>query len=109
MSPWALIFFAGLLSTGANVLIKHSVNQGLTIFLLINPYFILGLILFGLNLLFFIFALKDLDVSRSYPFLASVSFVSLQAASIFFLGEQISIYALLGIVFIIFGIYLISF
>jgi len=108
MSSWFFIVLAGLFSTSANILIKRSVDQGVNLSLIINPLFISGLILFGLNLVFFILALKNLDVSKSYPVLAAISFLSLQIASIYFLGEQTSAYALFGVGFIILGIYLLT-
>ena len=70
--------------------------------------FLIGLSLFGLNLIFYSRALKDMQLSVAYPILVSASVLSVFAISYVVLNESFSQTKLIGGVLIIGGIVLIS-
>ena len=70
--------------------------------------FTLGLILGGINILFFTKALKDIDLSIAYPVFSGTSIFLMVILSHFIFGERISVVNMAGAVVIIAGIALIS-
>jgi multidrug transporter EmrE-like cation transporter len=105
MTAYFLLLTAGILSTIGNILIKEGINQSIYFNEFYkHPYIFVGLIAFAVNLILFIIALKTMDVSRAYPILACISFITLQAGAFFFLDEATSILKLIGISLIILGL-----
>lgn len=76
-------------------------------FLLTSPYVLLGLILYGVGTVFWLFALKQLDLSLAYPFVG-MSFLFVLIFSILFLNEPFSLHRLFGTLVIIAGIVILS-
>ena len=70
--------------------------------------FIAGIFFYGLNLVFFAFSLRFLEVSKAYPVLAIVSFVSLLFISFYLFDESISLTKIIGIILALVGIFFIS-
>jgi multidrug transporter EmrE-like cation transporter len=76
-------------------------------FLFTSPFVILGLALYGVGTILWLFALKQLDLSLAYPFVG-MSFLFVLVFSIIFLQEPFSLNRLAGTVGIIFGIIILS-
>lgn len=72
-----------------------------------QPIVFLGVITYFLSSLFWITILRKADVSYAYPF-ASLGYGIVAVLGYLFLGEQISIYRVLGIGVIISGVYLVG-
>ena len=73
-----------------------------------QPLVVLGLALYGVSFVIWIFAISKLEISVAYPML-SVGFIVNAVAAYYLLGESMSLYKLLGIFFIILGTFLITY
>lgn len=106
------IFLASLNSTLGNLLLKVSRKNLLQSSSLTDQYisvtFIGALTFYGLNVFLFAKALDHLPVSIGYPILAASGFAMLTVMSWFFLGEQINMIKVMGILVIIIGIFMVS-
>ena len=71
--------------------------------LVVNPYLLLGLALYGIATLAWVWELRSVPLSQAYPFMA-VSFVLVPIASFFLLGESLSAGKLIGALLISIGI-----
>ena len=108
---WIYVVLAGLNSTIGNLLLKKSSNViGVTIwnFIPVNIWFMSGLMFYGLNVILFTKALKTLEVAAAYPVLAGISFSLLPVASFILFNERLTSIRYIGIVVVLFGIYLLS-
>lgn len=70
---------------------------------ILNPFLVLGFIVYAIGSVIFIFALKKGDLSMVFPFI-SLSFIWVALLSIFFLNEAITITNWIGIILVIFGV-----
>ncbi len=99
-----LILFCAFIVSIAQVLLKiGSKTAAFDLSLLNNYILIIGLILYGIGALIMIIALKYGELSVLYPLIAT-SFIWVSLESMIFLGEKISIFKGIGILFIIIGI-----
>lgn len=105
---WFLVFLAGINSAIGNFFIKKSQENENFISAIFSYEFIFGCFFYFINVLLFAYALKELDVSKAYPVLAAISFGVLALIGSYYLHEMIAIKQILGIILIIFAIYLIS-
>lgn len=110
ISAWMYLIFAILSNAGANVLIKKAslASPENQISIYFNPFFITGLTLFGINLIFYTQALRNLSLSTAYPILVGGSLFIVSSISVFFLGEAIGIKQALGMLLVTLGIWLIA-
>ena len=108
---WIYVVLAGLNSTIGNLLLKKSSNViGVTIwnFIPFNIWFMSGLMFYCQNVILFTKALKTLEVAAAYPVLAGISFSLLPVASFILFNERLTSIRYIGIVVVLFGIYLLS-
>lgn len=114
-----LIFIAAIVFNAlANILIKlgmksggvvNFANLGSTLLnLLTNIYFLIGLLSFGLALVFYSFVLQKVNLSIAYPIMTSMGFVLVILVSVFYLKESLSVFQMLGILFIAAGVWLVA-
>ena len=75
--------------------------------MLLNPYIIIALVLTLLAGVTWMIAMTKFEISYAYPF-TLLALVLVTIFSVIFFGESINIYKLIGIVFIILGIVVIS-
>ena len=111
LGPWLLILAAGVNSMIGNVLLKQSrIAGGNAPFVeqLLSPWFIGGLLFYGVNVVLFAKALDRLPVSAAYPVLAACGFVLLAVVSAVVFGERLSPVQYGGIVVTIAGIALVA-
>lgn len=87
-----LIVFVLLVASG-QVLFKLSsksvAEKGFSVIgLLQNPYLVAAVAIYGFCTLYWVWLLKDVELSRAYPFV-SLTFVVVPLMSYFFLGERV--------------------
>lgn len=68
-----------------------------------SPFILAGLAAYGLGTLFWLFALRQLDLSLAYPFVA-ISFIVVFAVGVFGLGEPWNSTRALGLAIITIGL-----
>lgn len=72
-----------------------------------NPFVFIGLSLYVVGTFFWLVLLSRLDISFLYPF-GALQYVFIYLISYFFLGEHITIGRIIGVVFIMIGIFVIG-
>lgn len=104
-----LILNSFLISIGQLLLKKSAlITQGVdVIHKIINLYFISGLFFYGISTLLWIKILEKIEVSIAYPVMA-LSYIIVMLVSYFIFGEQISFFKILGILFILIGVFFIT-
>lgn len=70
---------------------------------LFSPFVLLGLALYGVGTVLWLFALRQLDLSLAYPFVA-MSFVMVALSGIALLGEPVNTGRLIGLGLIVLGL-----
>jgi small multidrug resistance pump len=91
-----------LLKIGAERLVEPSIKTVLSNYALLG-----GLTLFGLNVIFYAFALKNLPLSISYPVMVAGSLAIVTLGSVFYVGETISLAQALGMALLFVAVILI--
>lgn len=117
IQAFIIVFSSVFLSAVAQLSFKYGVSNvnldeysGLIVkawFLFTSPFVILGLALYGVGTILWLFALKQLDLSLAYPFVG-MSFVMVLLFSIIFLNEPFNMTRLTGTIVIIIGILILS-
>lgn len=74
----------------------------------LSPFIIFGLMLYGLSFIIWLRVLSFNDLSRAYPIFASLVFLLTTIGAARFLGENITITRIVGIVVILLGIYIVA-
>jgi multidrug transporter EmrE-like cation transporter len=114
MSPFFFIAISTVLGVSGQLLLKQGMNhigrvEG-TSFLkqvLLSPWVMGGLVIYGLGVIFWLMALSRFELSYVYPF-ASLSYIGIILGSYFLFKEKISLMRLVGIAVIVFGVILTS-
>jgi len=100
---------ATLANAFANVLMKKAsageYSNALGVYL--SPLFIGGMVLFGLNMLFYTRALKNFPLATAYPILVGGSLTIVALVAYFWLKEPLTAQHLIGIALIITGLCLV--
>lgn len=76
--------------------------------LVLSPWVLGGLAFYGVGTVLWLFALKRMDLSLAYPFVA-MSFVMVAASGVLFLGETLSVTRVLGMALIVSGLCVMAF
>lgn len=108
---WSLVLAAGVNTCIGNLLLKQSrrvPNEPGFFSLFFSPWFIGGLVFFGINVILFTKALEKLPVSAAYPVLAGLGFSLIAVFSNLLFGERLGFNQWLGIGMILAGIIIIS-
>jgi len=98
------------LNAAANVMLKVKADQGLRLtgrgmdLIWDNILFIAGVALFGVNIIFYFLALKNIPISTAYPVMLVMSLLIVNSYAFFALKEQITPMQLIGYAFIIGGL-----
>jgi multidrug transporter EmrE-like cation transporter len=117
LSVIASIIGSVVLSSSAQVLLKAGVSTpeirmafadsgnriGIALALLTSPLVLLGLAVFGLSAIVWLFVLSKIAVSHAYPFVA-LGIVLTVAAGRILLGEPFSALSLVGVALIVSGV-----
>lgn len=75
--------------------------------MLLNPFILLSIMLTFFSGLSWMIAMTKFDISYAYPY-TSLGFVLVLLFSYLFFNEGLSIYKILGVVFIVLGIFILS-
>jgi drug/metabolite transporter (DMT)-like permease len=73
----------------------------------LNPYVFVGLACFGMSAVFWLIVLSRLELSLVYP-MVSVAYILVAILSWIFFKENVTLIRWLGILVIVFGVFLIS-
>jgi multidrug transporter EmrE-like cation transporter len=116
-APQILLATALVLNATANVLVKYSATHivpsspgaawPVRLISVLNPAFVVGLILFGLNVFAYQGALRSLKLSVAYPIMVSGGYLLILLASWFFFQERLGPAQYAGIALILAGIWLV--
>ena len=104
---------AFIFNSAGSVVFKLAANRGIVLhgpFLSIlsrNYLFFLGCILFAVNAVFFVLALRTLPLSIANPVMLVMSFIIVGVASMFLLNERLDAAQLVGYVLLILGVVII--
>lgn len=114
-----LVLLSVLLNSAAQILLKEAMNR-IGIFaiswanlvpvgwrIIINPFFIAGMLCYVLSLSSWVVVLSRLDVSVAFP-LSSMSFIVCALAAYFILGENVTLVRFAGIIVIMIGVFLVT-
>ena len=107
--PIFYLTLAFILNATANILLKLGAKKGLALHgislatITDNYLFILGIILFGMNAIFYFLALSTLSLSIAYPIMVGMSLIIINIFAIINLHEQITIPQIFGYVLLIVG------
>ncbi len=118
---YVFLVIALIFNASANILMKlgatamESVDMGAmstvdkALTLATNWYLVFGLILFASNVLFYIVALKRINLSIAYPIMTSGGFLIISLFSVYYLKEHLGPLQIAGIVMIALGITLLAY
>lgn len=109
ISAIVFMLFSAVFASAGQILFKFAANStsNITTFIL-NPFLYLGLMGYGLGLLFMIKAIRRGELTVVYPVLAT-SFIWVSLASpVFFATDSMNIEKWAGVIFVIFGITLVG-
>lgn len=117
MTNYLILFLSVSLAIIGQLLMKQGMNQFGTfpvsqlLFKIIpmftNPWVFAGLASFGLSAVFWLVVLSRLNLSLAYP-MVSLAYVVVAFASIIFFKEPVGFIRWMGILVIVFGVFLIS-
>ena len=118
---WVLLISAGILASLSHVALKHGLTQvgvltlgSASFFQKIpqmagNLYLWLGLIGFGIALLFWLTGLSHIKLSIAYPVLVGLEYSLVMLFAWLILGETLVTHKLVGVVFVLIGIGIITY
>ena len=108
---WSLVFAAAINTCIGNLLLKRSrleaTDSGL-VSLLFSPWFLGGLVFYGINVILFAKALDKLPVSTAYPVFAGIGFGLIAIAGSWLFKEHLSLNHWIGLGFILAGMIIMS-
>jgi multidrug transporter EmrE-like cation transporter len=110
-NPWSLVFLAGINTCIGNLLLKKSrlvATDSSLLSLIFSPWFIGGLLFFGVNVIIFTKSLDKLPVSVAYPVLAGLGFALLAVSGNWIFGERLGWSQFIGVGLILIGIIIVS-
>lgn len=105
---WLLLIIAAFANAGANLLLQKSATLGVGIGQYFSYYFLIGLSLFGLNILLYAKALEGVHVSLGYPVLVGIGVAVITLFSLLVEGKQFNISQVVGMLLVLAGIGLLS-
>jgi drug/metabolite transporter (DMT)-like permease len=115
MTNFFLILFQVSINTLAQLLLKKGVSMisfqqplwNLFLAIISNIYIFIGVLIFMLSLLLWLYLLSQFDLSFLYPF-GSLSYILAALGGWFFFSESITLYRGSGIFLILIGVMLIA-
>ena len=111
LTQWLYVFIAGINTCIGNLMLKQSrrvTHDSSFLSMLFSPWFIMGLLFFGMNVILFTKALEKLPVSAAYPVLAGLGFCLLAIFSSLIFNERLSLTQWSGVALILAGIIVVS-
>lgn len=120
MGFYQLLVISVTFNVTANILLKKGVTafggisgEKAKIFLelskaVINPFILIGLVLYGFSFLIWLRVLTFNDLSKSYPIFATCVFLLTTFGSLKFLNEDVSMSRIIGMVVMLIGIFIVA-
>lgn len=112
--PFLYLLLAFTLNGVANVILKLSATRGLDLSVWSplalaskNYLFLLGLVIFAANVIFYFLALRSIPISLAYPVMVVMSFLIINAYAVWGLGEVITPGQLAGYLLLVLGLLMI--
>lgn len=116
---WTLVVFAAVLNCGGNLCLKKTalyLQQSESahylkgvIDIIVYPWFVGGLALYGINVILFTKSLKELNIAAAYPVLSGFGFVLIAILAPVLLRERkLELVQYIGVLVILLGIFLTS-
>jgi multidrug transporter EmrE-like cation transporter len=100
-----------ILKAGMNDMVKTYGKLQLTgetlLHMASNPLLIVGIAIFGVSTLLWLFALAKADLSFAYPFL-SLTYLAVLIGGAFLFGDKVTVARVLGFVIIIAGVFIVA-
>lgn len=111
MSPFVFIAFSTVFGIFGQLLLKRGMNiisatdsgSGMIQRMVLSPWVIGGLVVYGTGVIFWLLALSNFELSYVYPF-ASLSYIGIIVGSYFLFRERITMMRVVGIAVIIIGV-----
>ncbi len=119
-SGWILVLISSTLAVSANLMLRAGVDRvgglGMTsssiltscFNLIKQPYFDIGIIMYGMATLVWIKILSNEPLSVAYPILVSITFMLVTLGAVVIFKETLNIHKILGLLIILSGIIIIS-
>ena len=104
------MIIAFVLNSIANIMLKIGANSGIQFSgfnwnsVSANRFFIFGILLFAVNVIFYFLALRNLSLSLAYPIMVGMSFLIINSYAYYFLDDKINLMQILGYLMIVAGI-----
>jgi drug/metabolite transporter (DMT)-like permease len=100
-----------ILKAGMNSIVQTSGKLQLSVDTLVhmatNPLLIVGIAIFGVSTLLWLFALAKADLSFAYPFL-SLTYLAVLIGGAFLFGDKVTLPRVLGFAVIIAGVWIVA-
>lgn len=115
MSPFVFILISVVFAIGGQLVLKAGMNRigssmlgaGFVRQLILSPMVIIGLLVYGIGVIFWLLALSNFELSYVYPF-ASLSYIGIIIGSVLLFKERINALRVIGIALIIAGVLITS-
>ncbi|MBM3527017.1 MAG: 4-amino-4-deoxy-L-arabinose-phospho-UDP flippase [Alphaproteobacteria bacterium] len=91
--------------SSGQILFKLAAGRGGAVEIMLSPVFWSAVALYGVVTILWVMLLREIDLSRAYPFIAA-TYILVPAASVAILGEKVGLSYLLGVALIVAGIVL---
>jgi drug/metabolite transporter (DMT)-like permease len=110
MSPLTIMTLIGgvACASGGQFLLAVGARGRIEIVSFLNVWIVMGLGLYGLGTIFWIYSLSRAALVQVYPFTV-LTFALIYLSSILFLGERPTLPGTCGVAFVLVGLYLLSF
>ncbi len=112
---YLFLLLALTLNAGANVLLKIGAARlggldapGLIARAATDGYLLAGVLLFALNVVFYIAALARLNLSLAYPIMVAGGLIIVVSASVLILRETLTVAQMIGLALLVIGIGLVG-
>lgn len=103
-----LLAVSSFLASSGQILLKLGADRAQSMVQFINPRIIMGLLLYVVSTVIWIYALSFAKLNMIYAF-TTLTFALVYLFSYFILKETLNIYGIAGILFVLSGLYLIFF
>jgi drug/metabolite transporter (DMT)-like permease len=102
-----IFFKKGMMSFSGNFILSSDKLYNTVFIALSSPWLIAGMVLHVIALLTWLVALRQVDITFAYPFLA-LGYVIVSVIAWLWLGEQITYYKIIGMLVIMIGLLILS-
>ena len=102
------LIFSVIASSSAHMMLKAGASElkNISLITLLNGWLIGGIFLHVIALVLWVFALRNTDITKAYPFLA-LGYIFVAIGGAVFFGEKLTVMNMLGMMIICFGLFLV--